>query len=819
MIKKRILSVLCGVTVLLTSIMGGTPMMTVSVVHAENAVMDNTQEIKELTDPNNLREEDGFIIWDEVEDAYGYSVEVSWKETDNGEDEIHSKDVVYYTNKVELKRFFYEQKMEFGEYEFKICAFDESKIKSEYSDSVTASYAPTFEAPTNVRLDENGHEILWDKVEGAKRYNVYIFKKNETNTLYNTCYTSDSNIWWKGYLGNSGNYLFSIQAMDKDYNVSEWTQPVQVSYTTTRLEAPKNVRLDESGENVLWDEVEGAAGYQIVVYSYLKDDGQERYKYYYTSQENYNNWECLAYPDSVDGKYIIYVYACSETEEINDSDFSEGLEVTFNPSHDESISVPENIRLDGEYLKWNGVEGADRYYLYVKVNGEIISGRCYRIDNNKDDNETMYGCSQYIGRSELPAGNYEAELFVFDKNNNYNSKIYPLNIDTVHDETVWVPELHYKFETLLWDYDRLRHDYTSYFWIRLKKDNKVIKLSKSWSEYFYGLTDLSDGDYIIKTCAVENWSKVGNWSNPLLLTKHREGLFDKENEVTTETESGSEAEQIPEEDRITSITINPAFNMKNKDDNNVELDLTKIRIKAKEIYDEEGLKRASEALGEKISGNKHYNLLDLTLFEGDRDISNGYEGLVQVIIPLPKGHRDKTFSCYRLTEINGKMTKEEIPGEQTEDSYIIYLEHFSEYALVADGGEEAHTHVYEEEWKSDETTHWKECECGEKTEESEHTYGDWIITKEATEAEEGSKERSCEVCGNKVMETIEKLPHVVFGDVNGDGEVDIKDSALIKRHLAGWEVDMNMAAADLDGDGNITIKDSALIKRKLVGCN
>lgn len=68
--KKIILSVLCGVTVLLTSIMGETPMMTVSVVHAKNAVLDNTQKIKELTAPNNLREEGGFIIWDEVEDAY-----------------------------------------------------------------------------------------------------------------------------------------------------------------------------------------------------------------------------------------------------------------------------------------------------------------------------------------------------------------------------------------------------------------------------------------------------------------------------------------------------------------------------------------------------------------------------------------------------------------------------------------------------------------------------------------------------------------------------------------------------------------------------
>lgn len=161
--------------------------------------------------------------------------------------------------------------------------------------------------------------------------------------------------------------------------------------------------------------------------------------------------------------------------------------------------------------------------------------------------------------------------------------------------------------------------------------------------------------------------------------------FRKENEVTGTVETSPDAAGVPESDRITSITINPAFNMKNKDGDNVELDLSKITVKASEIYDEEGLKRAEEALGETLKGNKKYNLLDLTLLYDGKDFSNGYESLVKVIIPLPKGHRDKTFSCYRLVEVNGKTVKQLIPGEQTADSYIIYLEHFSQYALVADG--------------------------------------------------------------------------------------------------------------------------------------
>lgn len=274
---------------------------------------------------------------------------------------------------------------------------------------------------------------------------------------------------------------------------------------------------------------------------------------------------------------------------------------------------------------------------------------------------------------------------------------------------------------------------------------------------------MGNGDYIIDVCVgqyVDGYYKLGQWSEPMNIEKHGDGLFEEENEITEEVETPPEASDIPEGDRITSITINPAFNIKNKEDRDVELDLSKIKIKASEIYDEEGLKRAEAALGETLNGNKHYNLLDLTLLYDGKDFSNGYEGLVKVIIPLPKGHRDKTFSCYRITE-SGE--KELIPGEQTEDSYIIYLEHFSEYALVAAGPEEPeepHTHVYSPDWKSDANGHWKECTtCKDKAEESAHTQDAGTVTKEATKTETGIKTYKCTICGYAMKtEKIAKLP-------------------------------------------------------------
>lgn len=214
--------------------------------------------------------------------------------------------------------------------------------------------------------------------------------------------------------------------------------------------------------------------------------------------------------------------------------------------------------------------------------------------------------------------------------------------------------------------------------------------------------------------------------------------FDKDNAKESEVETNPDT---PEDEKITTIIATPAFNMKDKSEAGVGLDLSKVKVKAREIYDEEGIKRAEEALGTEISANKKYSLLDLTLINGDKDYSNGYDGLVEVVIPIPKGHRGKTFYCYRLLDDG---TKELIPGKQREDSYVVYLEHFSVYAFVAD---EEHTCVFSEDWTNDKDGHWHECACGKTTEVEPHTAGGWITDVGASSIEDGHRYKECTICG------------------------------------------------------------------------
>lgn len=74
----------------------------------------------------------------------------------------------------------------------------------------------------------------------------------------------------------------------------------------------------------------------------------------------------------------------------------------------------------------------------------------------------------------------------------------------------------------------------------------------------------------------------------------------------------------------------------------------------------------------------------------------------------------------------------------------------------------AHTHKFATAWTKDETNHWHAATCEHAEEVSDktaHSFGEWTVTKEATEEAEGSKERSCSVCGYTATEVIEKLAH------------------------------------------------------------
>ncbi len=87
-----------------------------------------------------------------------------------------------------------------------------------------------------------------------------------------------------------------------------------------------------------------------------------------------------------------------------------------------------------------------------------------------------------------------------------------------------------------------------------------------------------------------------------------------------------------------------------------------------------------------------------------------------------------------------------------------------------------HEHQFSTAWEKNETNHWHVCTCGEKSDIQEHSYGEWIIDKEATESETGTKHRICGVCNYTEEQTIAatgiKKPNEGGDKIEDDKEKD-----------------------------------------------
>lgn len=70
-----------------------------------------------------------------------------------------------------------------------------------------------------------------------------------------------------------------------------------------------------------------------------------------------------------------------------------------------------------------------------------------------------------------------------------------------------------------------------------------------------------------------------------------------------------------------------------------------------------------------------------------------------------------------------------------------------------------HTHSYSSAWSESETQHWHECSCGAISDIALHTFGDWTVTRAATETATGEKYRICSVCGYRETAVIPELNH------------------------------------------------------------
>ena len=144
-----------------------------------------------------------------------------------------------------------------------------------------------------------------------------------------------------------------------------------------------------------------------------------------------------------------------------------------------------------------------------------------------------------------------------------------------------------------------------------------------------------------------------------------------------------------------------------------------------------------------------------------------------------------------LIPATGHLYTDEVERQEptcTEDGYILYCCYgcptYEKTVLPATG------HTYTDVCDG-------ECNACGVSRTAPHQYGD-------------PYDADCDLCG-----TTREVNPMTAGDVNGDGEINVRDYDLLQQYLNDLDVILSLEAADVNDDGDVNVRDYGLLQQYL----
>jgi len=278
-------------------------------------------------------------------------------------------------------------------------------LPSDASEQSVNLYAGEMSNPTNIRWDFSDFDehpfcatVKWDGAIPNYSYNVMLHYPSHSSSIgvITEKGVSQGNLYLY-YDMTAGDYTVTVESVCDDFHYigedtaekySTWTffldtpatEELKFHIDQTVLECPKNVRVD--GENLVWDEVENAMEYDVLLQCGDKElsvsDATNRVslKALYDTAINRINY---------DGDYSVSVMAISKNNEFEgygndnvpkikiyvDSDYCTPVP---NLIRFKAIPTAQNVQIDyqNKIITWDAVNGATSYYVvFFDNNGSV----------------------------------------------------------------------------------------------------------------------------------------------------------------------------------------------------------------------------------------------------------------------------------------------------------------------------------------------------------------------------------------------------------------------------------------------------------------
>ena len=248
----------------------------------------------------------------------------------------------------------------------------------------------------HMRID-NGGVLYWDEVDGATGYRIILESQMLIQISYWDLSPSPRACPIISYLDqikcDSDRYFIVVEPQ----GVPGSSASMSYFYTSNvdKLESPKNLMW--LGNNIVWDYVDGATNYQVIIYGFSGEVA--------TINNAASPLDSSAYSPQDGWTFKVQAKTDHKTSDPRDSNYSEspkkGSDVRTVPDVDSGNAL--NMRLSDNILVWNVVEGATGYriVLSTQLNVEIA---------HWDTSIAAFALVTMIDQAKIESGSYKVEV-------------------------------------------------------------------------------------------------------------------------------------------------------------------------------------------------------------------------------------------------------------------------------------------------------------------------------------------------------------------------------------------------------------------------